>query len=66
MGLNAITLIFYLLEMQPINVCIFPVVPLPLDILFWIIKTERREHWKTSAGGSTVPLPQAHHTTTQP
>ena len=44
MGLNAITLIFYLLEMQPINVFIFPVVPLPLDTLFWAIKTERREH----------------------
>ena len=26
---------------------------------------ERRELWKTSAGGSTVPFPQAHHTTTQ-
>lgn len=65
MGLNAINFIYYLLEMQPINVFIFPYgAPATAHIILGNQKA-RRELWKTSAGGSTVPFPQAHHTTTQ-
>ena len=58
MGLNAITFTFCLLEMQPTNVFIFPMVPLPLHTLFWAIKKRKGSFGRPLLGALQSPFPR--------